>query len=55
MAKFKYSRFAYNRVVRLPPTSMFNKTSKDEAGKDDSVVSFIWSSLGYTESIYEWN
>jgi hypothetical protein len=34
---------------------MFNKTSKYEAEVDDSVVSFISSSLGYIESTHEWN
>jgi hypothetical protein len=34
---------------------MFNKTSKYEAEVDDSMVSFISSSLGYIESTYEWD
>jgi hypothetical protein len=34
---------------------MFNNASKYEAKVDDSVVSFISSSLGYIESTYEWN
>ena len=33
---------------------MFNKISKYEADMEDSVMSFISSSLGYIESTYEW-
>jgi hypothetical protein len=55
MAKLKSSRLSYNWVISFPSASMFNKTSKYEAEVDDSVVSLISSSLGYTESTYEWN
>jgi hypothetical protein len=55
MAKLKSIRLSYNWVVSFPPGSIFNKTSKYEAEVDDYVVSFISSSLGYTESTYEWN
>jgi hypothetical protein len=34
---------------------MFNKTSKYEAELDESLMSFISSSLGYIESTYTWN
>ena len=34
--------------------SMFNNISKYEEDTEDSVVSFIASSLGYIESTYEW-
>jgi hypothetical protein len=34
---------------------MFHKTSENDAEVDNSVVSFISSSLGYIESTYDWN
>ena len=55
MVKLKSSCLSYNWVVSFPSASMFSKTSKYEAEKDDSVVSSISSSLGYIESTYEWN
>jgi hypothetical protein len=33
---------------------IFSKVSKYEAEADNSMVSFIWSSLGFMESKYEW-
>ena len=33
--------------------SLFNEISKYEADMENSVVSFIYSSLGYIESIYD--
>jgi hypothetical protein len=53
MAKLKSSRLSYNSVGSIPSASMFNRTTKYEAEVNDSVVSFISSSLGYTESTYE--